>query len=64
MGKADDGRYAPTGSERGTDFTYKHRADKSCTMCAGFGEYHVPYEDYNTYIIHRCVCTDNQERKQ
>ena len=52
-----DGKYAPSGSESGTYFSYKSLAKLGCVRCGGFGEWHVPYEDYSTYIIHRCDCT-------
>lgn len=51
------GKYAPTGNETGTDFRYKKLADSGCVRCGGQGEWHVPYDDWSTYIIHRCDCT-------
>ena len=51
-------KYAPPGRETGTDFPFKKRANPRCVQCSGFGEFHVPYVDYDTFIIHRCECTD------
>lgn len=53
----EEGLYAPRGNETGTDFFYRHLAWDGCKMCDGHGEWHVPYEDYDTYIIHRCDCS-------
>lgn len=53
----EEGLYAPTGNETGTDFSYRKLAYSGCKVCAGLGEWHVPYEDYDTFIIHRCDCS-------
>jgi hypothetical protein len=58
------GQFKPTGCETGTDFHYKKRAARTCPECGGWGEYHVPYEDYDTFIIHRCECTDKTGEDQ
>jgi len=52
-----DGKYAPSGNESGISFSYQSLAKRGCVRCGGFGEWHVPYGDFDTYIIHRCDCT-------